>query len=110
MDAKDKIILEQAQRIAELESQLKAALEKIATLGKNSRNSSKPPSSDIVKPKPPPQKDENGDEIKRKIGAQPGHEQNLRTPLSPEMIDEIIKLDLSECPQKLLRKKCVNGY
>jgi len=46
MDAKDRIILEQAQRIAELESQLKAALEKIATLGKNSRTSSKPPSSD----------------------------------------------------------------
>ena len=32
-------------QLAELESQLKAALEKIATLGKNSRNSSKPPSS-----------------------------------------------------------------
>ena len=43
MDAKDKIILEQAQRIAELESQLKAALEKIAALGKNSRNSSNSP-------------------------------------------------------------------
>ena len=60
LEAKDRIILEQAQRIAELESQLKAALEKIATLGKNSRNSSKPPSSDIVKPKPPAQKDEKG--------------------------------------------------
>ena len=51
MDAKDK-------RIAELERLLKDALEEIkqlkaeiAILKKNSQNSSKPPSSDIVKPK-----------------------------------------------------------
>ena len=57
MDAKDKRIAELKKRVAELEALLKnteellkAALEKIATLEKNSANSSKPPSSDIVKP------------------------------------------------------------
>jgi regulator of replication initiation timing len=56
MDAKDR-------RIAKLEKQLNAALEdnarlkaEIAALKKNSATSSKPPSSDIVKP-PKPKKD-----------------------------------------------------
>ena len=53
MDAKDRRIAEQGKRIAELEAQHKAALEKIAQLEKNSNNSSKPPSSDIVKPPKP---------------------------------------------------------
>ena len=75
MDAKDRRIAEQDKRIAELEAQLKAALEKIAQLEKNSSNSSKPPSSDIVKP--PQNKDRRR---KKKIGAQKGHKQHLREP------------------------------
>ena len=78
MDWKDK-------RITELESLLKAALEKIAKLEKNSSNSSNPPSSDIVKPPKPKDKERR----KRKIGAQQGHNQNLRQPIAPELVDEI---------------------
>ena len=94
MDAKDK-------RIAELERLLKAALEdnarlkeRIAQLEKHSGNSSKPPSSDIVKPKTEKKDKKN----KRKKGAQPGHQQHLRTPIAPELIDEIVKLELTNCP------------
>jgi transposase len=94
MDAKDR-------EIAELKRLLKAALEKIArleaeiaALQKNSSTSSKPPSSDIVKP-PKPKKDQ---ERRRKIGAQKGHKQNLRKPIAPELVDEVIKLELTECP------------
>ena len=87
MDWKDK-------RIAELEAQLKAALEKIALLEKSSSNSSKPPSSDIVKPPKPKDKERR----KRKIGAQKGHKQNLRQPIAPELVDEIVKLELTNCP------------
>ena len=101
MDAKDKRIAEQDLRIAEqdlriaeLEAQLKVALDKIAALEKNSTTSSKPPSSDIVKP-PKPKQDK---ERRRKIGAQKGHKQNLRKPIAPELVDEVIKLELTECP------------
>src|SRR5215469_12530313 len=103
MDAKDKRIAKLEKRVIELEAllknaldELKAALEKIARLEKNSANSSKPPSSDIVKP--PKTKNKNDKQSKRKIGAQPGHKQNLRQPIAPELVDEIIKLELTDCP------------
>lgn len=98
LDAKDKIIAEQANRIAELEGLLKDALDTIATLKKNSQTSSKSPSSDIVKPPKPPLQDENGNEVKRKIGGQPGHKQTLRTPIAPELVDDICILNLTICP------------
>jgi transposase len=89
MDAKERRIAEQDQEIAELKVLLKAALEKIAhleaeiaVLKKHSGNSSKPPSSDIVKP--PKDKDRRR---KKKIGAQTGHKQHLRTPFAPNQID-----------------------
>ena len=91
------------QRIAELEALLKDALDEIAllkaeiaALKKNSSTSSKPPSSDIVKPPKPPKTPK--DKKKRKRGAQPGHPQHLRKPLPPEMVDEIRKLELTNCP------------
>ena len=94
MDAKD-------QRIAELESLLQVALEriaeleaKVATLEKNSATSSKPPSSDIVKP--PKQKGKQ--KKKRKIGAQKGHQQHLRIPFAEGQVDKTVKLKLDACP------------
>jgi len=58
MDAKDLIIEKQTAKIITLkeyikvlENKMQLLEEKIARLGKNSNNSSKPPSSDIVKPK-----------------------------------------------------------
>ena len=56
--------------VAFLNSQIEELKEQIAKLKKNSRNSSKPPSSDIVRPPKPPPKQGEG---KRKQGAQPGH-------------------------------------
>jgi transposase len=63
-----KHIAEQDAKIAELERQLSAAK-------KNSSNSSKPPSSDIVSPKKAP-KPKNG---KRRIGGQPKHKKHEST-------------------------------
>ncbi len=103
------------QRLATLEGELFAALERIATLEeenaqlreenerlrhqlaaarKNSSTSSKPPSSDLVKPPKPPRKDGQ----KRKRGGQPGHEQHLRSPFPPEAIDQVVPYTLDCCP------------
>ena len=50
MDEKDKIIAELRQQIVLLVKRLEQLEEEIARLKKDSSNSSKPPSSDIVKP------------------------------------------------------------
>lgn len=65
---------------------------KVATLQKNSSNSSKSPSSDIISPKHP--KGNN----KRKIGAQPGHKKHERPLFSPEEITFINEYKLENCP------------
>jgi transposase len=67
-------------RVAQLEAELAAAK-------KNSTNSSKPPSSDIVKK--PKDKPKNGK--KRKRGGQPGHPRHER-PLFPD--DQVDYTDL----------------
>jgi transposase len=92
---------EKDKRIAELEILLKAALEeierlkaRIAQLEKHSGNSSKPPSSDIVKP---PKTRENNS--KRKIGAQKGHKQHLRTPFEENQVDKKVDIKLEACPK-----------
>lgn len=56
--------------------------DRIARLEKNSSNSHKPPSSDIVKPK----KCKAG-KGKRRIGGQPGHPRHQRPPFGPDQID-----------------------
>jgi transposase len=75
------------ERIAVLEAEL-------AKAKKNSSNSSKPPSSDLVKPPKPPRKDGQ----KRKPGGQPGHEQHLRDEFPPEAIDQVVSCTLDCCP------------
>jgi len=73
---------------AELRSALAAALERIARLEKNSGNSSKPPSSDIVKPKP---KYKDRKPRKNKRGGQKGRKACVRTPFAADQIDVEVK-------------------
>ena len=67
--------------------------EKLAALKKNSRNSSKPPSSDIVKTKKSKAK-----EGKRKQGAQPGHPKHERLLFNSEQINKFYDHILPSCP------------
>ena len=83
-----------AERVAELEKQLAAALARIEELErqlagarKDSSTSSKPPSSDIVKAPRPADKGSGARKRKRRQGGQPGHNRHERTPFPPEQID-----------------------
>lgn len=82
------IIARLEARIAELEAELAKAC-------RNSSNSSKPPSSDIVKPpKPSPPKGK-----KRTRGGQPGHKKHERASFPPEEVDQVLTYKMKRCPR-----------
>jgi transposase len=87
---KDAIIKKQAAEIKTLKETIAWLQEEIARLKNNSQNSSKPPSSDIVKPFKVIHKLVR----KRKQGGQPGHKKFLRQPFEPEQVDEVIEYEL----------------
>ena len=89
-------------RIAELEAAL-------ARARKDSTTSSKPPSSDIVKPPGDAGQSPAGGPCgesrrggkrrkKRRIGGQPGHPRHVRPAFPPEQIDKTRDYRLDECP------------
>jgi transposase len=69
--------------------------EQLAKANKNSSTSSKPPSSDLVKPKPP---GNQADGSKRRIGGQPGHVKHEREPFPTEQINQFVAHRLDACP------------
>lgn len=84
-----RMVLELQQRVAALEAE-------VARLRKNSSTSSKPPSSDIVKPPRPAPTDPNAP---RRIGAQPGHPRHERPLFPPEQSDDTQEYRLTHCPR-----------
>lgn len=82
----------QEQRIEELEQQVLRLEAQLAAATKSSVNSSKPPSSDLVKPKG------SGKRGARKIGGQPGHARHERPAFTPEQIDQRKLYGLDACP------------
>jgi transposase len=85
----------QAAEIKALRAQVLDLQEKLAVARKDSSTSSKPPSSDIVKPAPPGAGDAGG---QRKIGGQPGHPKHEREPFRPEQITHFEEHLLEVCP------------
>jgi len=86
-------IAEQDKHIAELEAQLAAA-------NKNSRNSSKPPSSDITKPKV---EKPSGRRKKRQIGGQTGHPK-YESSLTLDDADHVVSYHADQLPEHLGQK------
>lgn len=100
MDAKDRkiarlerLVAEQAATIEKMAQRIEQLERQLSKWKKNSSTSSKPPSSDLVKPKKP-----KGRRGKRKPGGQPGHAKHERSAFPPEMLDNAWEYGLSECP------------
>lgn len=85
-----------AAELAALKDEVARLREQVAAAQKNSATSSKPPSSDIVKPKPAGGAD---DGLPRSIGAQPGHLMHAREPFPPEQITDFQTHTLDACPR-----------
>ena len=81
-------------RLTESQAKNQQLIQALAAATKNSRNSSKPPSSDIVKP---PSK-LPGKGKRRKIGGQPGHPKHQHPAFTPAQIDHHIRYELEHCP------------
>jgi len=106
MDSRDRIIEELRALVAEQAAQLELQAARIRELElalakamKDSSTSSKPPSSDIAKPKSKPKKSSRR---KPRKGGQPGHQRQLRQPLPPDRIDEIIEHEIEDDEVKRL--------
>jgi transposase len=93
IEALEAKLLERDAQIAARDKRIEQLESEVAKLKKNSSTSSKPPSSDIVKP---PRNCKRG---KRKIGGQPGHEKHERPPFTPDQVDEIHEHKLCACPE-----------
>jgi transposase len=88
----DKAHLE--SQVAQLQAENARLLNELAAARKHSGNSSKPPSSDIVKPKGQRRKKKS----KRRIGGQKGHPKHQRPAFAPDQVDERIPFRLKQCP------------
>jgi len=82
-------------QLSQTQAELNQTQAQLAAARKNSSNSSKSPSSDIVKEKKSPSP---GRRKKRKIGGQPGHAKHERT-FSLADADQQHTYDLSACPR-----------
>ena len=81
--------------VENMNGEINTLKEKLVTSKKNSNNSSKPPSSDIVKPTKP-KTSEN--EAKRKAGGQPGHPKHTRPLYTENQINKSHPHVYPACP------------
>ena len=100
MDARDRIIEDlqqlvtgQLAEIAALRQEVVELKLALAKASKDSSTSSKPPSSDLTKPKASKKPGRRG---KPKRGGQPGHQRHLRAHLPPERVDEIVDHEITD--------------
>jgi len=114
MDEKDRTIKELrtlvAQQAAQLEQLAARVVElelQLAKAKKDSSTSSKPPSSDITKPRP---KKKPGRRKKTQRGGQSGHQRRLREPLPPERVDQTVEYEIEDREVKRLGLKPTGDF
>lgn len=83
------------EEVGELKTVIEELRAEVARLRKDSSTSSKPPSSDIVKPPKPPA---SKGAAKRERGGQPGHPKHERPLFPPEEVDHFHEYTLDSCP------------
>jgi len=83
------------QVVRDLQAQVAALQEQLAAARKDSATSSKPPSSDLVKP---PRPEPAADGGARPPGGQPGHTKHDRVPFPAQDIDQCFDHRLEACP------------
>jgi transposase len=97
--AAQELIVAQAAALAQLRAevaQLKATVEELAQrLGRNSRNSSQPPSADPPQMPTRPRRERSG----RRPGGQPGHEGQSRALVPVAEVDMVITVKPMQCPR-----------
>lgn len=91
----EQLLVQKDKRIAELERELGETKRELAAAKKNSRNSSKPPSSDITKP--PKDGGTGKRKKKRRIGGQEGHPKHEANPPLEEA-DHVVDLRDDQIP------------
>lgn len=85
------------REIEGLKTQVATLQAELAKARKHSGNSSKPPSSDIVRP-PQNNAGRSGRRPPRKRGGQPGHPRHLPQPFPPDVLDAILEYRYDACP------------
>jgi len=102
---RDRTIAERDRTIEQLHGQVEQLTRRVAELEaenarlkKNSSNSSKPPSSDIVKPKPKPEEgqEKKKGRRKRKRGGQKGHRKHERPLFPAEKVDHHEPVEITD--------------
>ena len=93
MDAKDVLIAELQRTIQQLKARVQELELELAREKKDSSTSSKPPSSDLVKPQKSKSKSAKSRK-KPKRGGQPGHKRHEPEPLPQDRVDEWITYEL----------------
>jgi transposase len=86
---------ELATELAQAQQTIVQLQEQLASARKTSATSSKPPSSDLVKPSPA---GSGPDSPQRTIGGQPGHPKHERAPFPPEQITRFFCHEIQVCP------------
>ena len=81
--------------LAQLRAENATLKAELARARKDSSNSSKPPSSDIVKPPAAPRPDGG----KRRIGGQPGHPRHEHPLLPADRVNRTVRLRARSCPK-----------